>query len=63
MYRHCLSVTPLHVQVQGLATCAFDGSLEVKQGCCSTACAEQMKQVGIAAATVDTVFSQKCCAE
>jgi hypothetical protein len=31
--------------VQGLATCAFDGSLEVKQGCCSTDCATQMKQV------------------
>jgi hypothetical protein len=40
--------SPCTAQVQGLATCAFDGSLEVKQGCCSTACSEQMKQVRIA---------------
>ncbi|WIA38423.1 hypothetical protein OEZ86_001749 [Tetradesmus obliquus] len=37
--------SPCSAQVQGLATCAFDGSLEVKQGCCSTACSEQMKQI------------------
>ncbi|KAF6256606.1 hypothetical protein COO60DRAFT_1657258 [Scenedesmus sp. NREL 46B-D3] len=37
--------SPCSAQVQGLATCAFDGSLEVKQGCCSIGCSEQMKQI------------------
>lgn len=37
--------TPCSSQAQSLATCAFDGSLGIKTGCCSIACSEQMKQV------------------
>jgi len=32
-------------QATSLAVCAFDGSLGIKSGCCSTECATQMAQV------------------
>lgn len=40
------NTSPCFKEVPNLAPCASDGSLQIKEGCCSQDCADRMKQVG-----------------
>jgi hypothetical protein len=48
-------------QATNLVTCAFDGSLGVQEGCCSTACSDQLTQVRGWVCLLPDVCRHVCC--